>query len=72
MEFKYQVVGHASYYPSSALFETYEEAKAFYDSVKGSSYDRGCVTLCKIEEVKGDLDSASNVIDWGLDFYEQE
>lgn len=69
--FKYQVVAHSYYYPSSALFKTYEEAKIFYDSIKGSENEGCYVTICKIEESKGEEDK-NPIIDWYLDYHGQD
>lgn len=65
MNFKYQVVVHTGYYPSSILFEDYEPALAYYNDVKGSSMsDEQCtVTLCKIEQIKGN-DPIHTEYDW--------
>lgn len=56
MKYKYQVVAHVGYYPSSVLFEEYEDALNYYNDIKGSSMSNEVctITLCKIEQIKGD------------------
>ena len=36
-KYKYQVVVHVPYYPSSVLFETESEAWEYYNSIKGAA-----------------------------------
>lgn len=65
MKYKYQVVVHAPYYPTSALFETLEEADHYYQSAKGCFGDDELVTLCEIKNWKGENDY-DDIIEWGI------
>lgn len=68
MKYKWQVVAHDHYYPSSVLFEHEGEAIDYYDKIKSANYDNDVlITLCKIEKFKGEEPEISE-IDWYLDF----
>jgi hypothetical protein len=59
MTYKYQVIEHKRYYPTSALFETYEQALEFYQTLDPDEL----VTLCEIKEHKG-VNTYCDVIEW--------
>ena len=66
-KYKYQVVVHYPYYPSSILFEKEDDAWAYLGTIKGIDDEDVFVTVCEILGHKGD-DSLYNVeIDWYLD-----
>lgn len=73
-KYKYQVVVHYPYYPSSILFEKEEEAWAYYDSIKRVYHgdDGVFITVCEILEHKGDDSLADYEIDWYLDREESD
>lgn len=50
MKYRFQVVRHSEYYPSSWLFETYEEAlkKFEKESNDPSNMTEGILTICDI------------------------
>ena len=64
-KYKYQVVVHYPYYPSSILFEKEEDAWAYYESTKGVSYgdEDTFITVCEILGYNGD----DSEIEWYLD-----
>lgn len=64
MKYKYQVVIHQPYYPSSSLFETYEQAFEYFLAAKGCYGEDNLVTLCEIKGFKGSLDDYSEIIEW--------
>lgn len=67
-KYKYQVVVHYTYYPSSILFEKEEDAWAYYESIKRVYEDEGVfVTVCEILGCKGDDPLYDSEIDWYLD-----
>lgn len=66
MKYKYQVVAHTAYYPSSILFEEYEEALKYYNSVKGADHEDAFITLCEIKEFKGEQEVTQAEYDWYL------
>lgn len=71
MKYNWQVVAHAAHYPSSVLFEHYEEALAYYNNIKSVDHDDGyLVTICKIEHFKGNTDIVNPEYEWYLDTYE--
>lgn len=65
MNYKYQVIIHYDYYPSSFLFEKYEEALELFNKLRGVSdgYAEPLITMCKILEAKGEIPENSE-IDW--------
>ena len=67
MKYKYQVVAHAAYYPSSILFENYDEALSYYNSIKSADYENILVTLCEIKVCKGEQEVTQPEYDWYLD-----
>ena len=68
MKYKYQVVAHDFYYPSSVLFEHLSEAEDYYNKIRGVNYEEGIlVTLCEIVQYKGE-EPENNEIEWYLDF----
>lgn len=68
-KYKYQVVVHYEYYPSSILFEKEEDAWAYYDSIKRVYHgdDDIFITVCEILGHKGDDSIADSEIDWYLE-----
>lgn len=68
MKYKYQVVAHDFYYPSSVLFEHLGEAEDYYNKIRSVNYEEGIlVTLCEIIQHKGE-EPENNEIEWYLDF----
>lgn len=61
LKYKYQVVVHTPYYPSSILFSDYEEAVIYYNSVRGAEHEECLVTLCEILEAKGENEYPSEI-----------
>lgn len=66
MKYKYQVVAHTAYYPSSILFETFEEALKCYNSIKGADHEDAFVTLCEIMESKSEQEVTQTEYEWYL------
>ena len=66
-KYKYQVVVHYPYYPSSILFEKEEDAWAYYESIKGIDDENVFITVCEILGHKGDDSLYNAEIDWYLD-----
>lgn len=68
-KYKYQVVVHYPYYPSSVLFENEEDAWAYYESIKRVNYgdEDTFITVCEILGYKGDDSLYDSEIDWYLD-----
>lgn len=54
MKYRFQVVRHSSYYPSSWLFETYEEAMKKFEkeSTDPSTMTEGILTICVVLDCK--------------------
>lgn len=50
MKYRFQVIRHSQYYPSSWLFETYEQAleKFEEESKQPSAMTEGILTICDI------------------------
>lgn len=71
-KYKYQVVVHYPYYPSSILFEKEEDAWAYYESIKGAGLGYGdgedvFITVCEVLGYKGDDSLYDSEIEWYLD-----
>lgn len=64
-KYKYQVVVHVPYYPSSVLFETESEAWEYYNSIKGAACEEyPFITVCKILGSRGDIAECDSELDW--------
>ena len=66
-KYKYQVVVHYPYYPSSILFEKEEDAWAYWGTIKGIDDEDVFVTICEILGYKGDDSLYNAEVDWYLD-----
>ena len=66
-KYKYQVVVHYPYYPSSILFEKEEDAWAYWGTIKGIDDEDVIVTVCEILGHKGDDSLYNAKIAWYLD-----
>ena len=71
-KYKYQVVVHYPYYPSSVLFEKEEDAWAYWGNIKGVEHgdEEVLITVCEILGAKGDDPIYDSEIDWYLDMVE--
>lgn len=67
-KYKYQVVVHYPYYPSSILFEKEEDAWAYCKSIKSVEYgdEDIFITVCEILGYKGDDSIYQPEINWYL------
>ena len=68
-KYKYQVVVHYPYYPSSVLFEKEEDAWTYWGTIKGveNGDEEVLVTVCEILGANGDDSLYKAEIDWYLD-----
>jgi hypothetical protein len=67
-KYKYQVVVHIPYYPSSVLFETEEGAWGYYNSIKDADHeDSSFITVCEILGSRGDDSQYDSEIEWYLE-----
>ena len=66
-KYKYQVVVHYPYYPSSILFEKEEDVWAYWGTIKSVEHEDVFVTVCEILGYKGDDSLYNTEIDWYLD-----
>lgn len=67
-KYKYQVVVHYPYYPSSILFEKEKDAWAYYESIKGVlDGEEVFISVCEILGYKGDDSLYDSEIEWYLD-----
>jgi hypothetical protein len=57
------VVVHVPCYPTSVLFEEYEEAEAYYLNIKSECENNPVITLTKIIRIKGE-NKYSHRLEW--------
>lgn len=58
MKYRFQVIRHSQYYPSSWLFETYEEALSKFEeeSKQPGAMTDGILTICDVLGYKVELE----------------
>lgn len=68
-KYRYQVVVHYPFYPSSVLFEKEDDAWAYWESIRGVEHgdEDVFISVCEILGHKGDDSLYKSELDWYLD-----